>query len=356
MKREEINIGESRYGSPLSDQEMTVDAVIPSYYPDGKLLCLLEKLSVQTHPVRRIHLINTEEAGFGAFLEKNGLTGEIFASRFPMAEVRHIRAEEFDHGATRSLGVQLSEGADAVLMMTQDAVPADDELVVALLRGLTGTEVSHAPAGEREGKQEGDAKACPVIAAVYARQLPAEDAGAAERYTRTFNYPDQPRFKTEADAASLGIKTYFCSNVCALWRRDAVLEAGLFPSPMIFNEDMVLAGRLLQMGYAIRYTPEARVIHSHNYTASQQFHRNFDLGVSQADHPEIFARFPSEGEGVRYVKAVISYLWQSREGKEILPFVWRCAARLAGFRLGKSYQKLPRGLVLRCTGSRNYWK
>ncbi len=34
----------------------------------------------------------------------------------------------------------------------------------------------------------------------------------------------------------------------------------------------------------------------------QQFHRNFDLGVSQAEHPEIFEGVPSEGEGSGLVK------------------------------------------------------
>ena len=38
---------------------------------------------------------------------------------------------------------------------------------------------------------------------------------------------------------------------------------------------------------AIAYVAEARVVHSHNYTNRQQLHRNFDLAVSQADHPEI---------------------------------------------------------------------
>ena len=38
----------------------------------------------------------------------------------------------------------------------------------------------------------------------------------------------------------------------------------------------------------IAYEAEARVLHSHNYTNMQQLRRNFDLGVSQAEHPEVF--------------------------------------------------------------------
>ena len=50
------------------------------------------------------------------------------------------------------------------------------------------------------------------------------------------------------------------------------------------------------------YVPDAKVIHSHNLTPMQQFHCNFDLAVSQAEHPEIFADLKSEGEGIRLVK------------------------------------------------------
>ena len=50
------------------------------------------------------------------------------------------------------------------------------------------------------------------------------------------------------------------------------------------------------------------MVHSHNLTPMQQFHRNFDLAVSQAEHPEIFAELKSEGEGIRLVKQTAKYL------------------------------------------------
>ena len=56
-------------------------------------------------------------------------------------------------------------------------------------------------------------------------------------------------------------------------------------------------------GKAVAYCAEAVVLHSHNYTGIQQFKRNFDLGVSQADHPEIFQAARSESEGIRPGKA-----------------------------------------------------
>ena len=76
----------------------------------------------------------------------------------------------------------------------------------------------------------------------------------------------------------------------------------------IFNEDMIFAARLIQSGRAVAYCAQARVIHSHNYSSIQQFHRNFDLGVSQADHPEVFDCVKSESEGIRMVKQTAGYL------------------------------------------------
>ena len=156
--------------------------------------------------------------------------------------------------------------------MTQDAFPRDKMLISSLSKAFDSD-----------------------VAAAYARQYPKTDCNLAERYSRKFNYPNEPMKKTQADVAKLGIKTYFCSNVCAMYRRDVYNVIGGFTHRTIFNEDMVLAGNACQRGYAICYVPEAGVIHSHNYTCAQQFHRNFDLGVSQADHPEIFAsvkKFP----------------------------------------------------------------
>lgn len=151
--------------------------------------------------------------------------------------------------------------------MTQDAMPADSRLIENLIE----------PLGEE------------LVGVSYARQLPASDCDFIERYTRRFNYPEESRIKGKEDIPELGIKTFFCSNVCAAYRRDVYEALGGFSRRTIFNEDMILAGRMVQAGYKVAYAAGARVIHSHNYSGLQQFHRNFDLAVSQADNPEVFS-------------------------------------------------------------------
>lgn len=86
----------------------------------------------------------------------------------------------------------------------------------------------------------------------------------------------------------------------------------VFINRTIFNEDMIYAAKAIQAGYSVAYAADARVIHSHNYTANEQFHRNFDIGVSQADYPEVFLKnIASESEGIKMVKQTAAYLKQT---------------------------------------------
>ena len=55
----------------------------------------------------------------------------------------------------------------------------------------------------------------------------------------------------------LGIKTFFCSNVCAAYRREIYEELGGFVKHTIFNEDMIYAAKAVEAGYAIAYAADA---------------------------------------------------------------------------------------------------
>ena len=131
---------------------------------------------------------------------------------------------------------------------------------------------------------------------------------------------------------------------------------GGFTFPTIFNEDMIMAGNLIKAGYAVFYAADAQVIHSHNYTWIQQFKRNFDLAVSQADHPEIFKDVPSEGEGIRLVKSTCFYLIKKGRPWLFPQLVFSSAFKFLGYRMGKNYRKLPRRLVMKFTMNPDYWK
>ena len=118
---------------------------------------------------------------------------------------------------------------------------------------------------------------------------------------------------------------------------------------------MIYAAGAIQKGYEIAYEAQAKVIHSHNYSGMQQFHRNFDLAVSQAQHPEIFAKIKSESEGKNYVKRVTRELIRQRHPFQIPGFYTKCAFKYAGYLLGKNYQKLPKGFVIWASDNKDYW-
>ena len=236
----------------------TVDVIIPIYKPDISVFRVIDDMEKKCLRPEHIILMNTEEKYWNELVSSSK---ENPLERYDNIILKHVTKAEFDHGETRNQGVALSN-ADYFLMMTQDAFPKDKMLIANLSKAFDSE-----------------------TAAAYAWQSPKTDCNLATRYSRKFNYPTESMRKTQADVPKLGIKTYFCSNVCAMYRRDVYNVIGGFTHKTIFNEDMVYAGNACQRGYAICYVPEAGVIHSHNYTILQQFHRNFDLGVSQTDRP-----------------------------------------------------------------------
>ena len=302
---------------------MEVDVLIPVYRPDGKLTELLKRLKMQNYPIHRIILMNTEEKHFPA--ELTGVWDRV--------EVYHLAKEEFDHGGTRDRGVRMST-ADLVVCMTQDAMPADETLIEELVKPFDD----------------------PEVWAAYARQLPKENCREVEKYTRSFNYPEESRIKGKEDLPILGINTFFCSNVCAAWRRDKYLELGGFVKRTIFNEDMIYAGTIVKKGGKIAYCADAQVVHSHNYSALEQFHRNFDLAVSQTMHPEIFGGIRSESEGIRLVKKSLSYCIRIGKPWLMIQVVTQSAGKLLGYKLGQQYERLPEKVILACTMNRKFWE
>ena len=105
---------------------MKIDVIIPVYKPGTELLNLLERLEKQTVPLNRIILMNTEKQYLNAIMDEAA-----FCKEHNTVEIHHLSKEEFDHGGTRCAGVAHSD-SDTFIMMTQDAMPADQYLVEKL--------------------------------------------------------------------------------------------------------------------------------------------------------------------------------------------------------------------------------
>lgn len=320
---------EEKTKTPEKIRRRKVDVIIPTYRPGKKFSRLLKMLELQTCPIGRIIVMNTEKA----YWNDRGFEG------IPNLEVHHLSKKEFDHGETRNRGARRSR-ADIMVFMTDDAVPADEKMMENLVAAFD----KRGPRGES------------VIMA-YARQLPDKDCPMAERYTRSFNYPEESCIKTKEDLGRLGIKTFFASNVCCAYDREKFWFQGGFIHKAIFNEDMIFAGRaVLQDDYAIAYVAEARVIHSHNYGCAAQFCRNFDLAVSQTDHPEIFGGIQCESEGIRLVKQTASHLVKIRRPWLVPGMIVKSGFKYMGYRMGRCYHMLPKSLAVKCSMNKEYWK
>jgi len=298
----------------LSD--ISYDIIIPVFHPGASFARMLEMLQKQEIVPSRIILMETLQAG-----EAPG--------SYEGCCVYSVNEKDYDHAGTRRKAVSKST-ADVFIMMTQDAMPVDNQLTKHLLTGLF--EGADTPKNAR-------------TAMCYGRQLPAKDCGMAERFSREFNYPEQGMTKSIDDLKRLGIKTYFASNVCCAYNRAIYDRLGGFEKEAIFNEDMLYAAKALKAGCRIVYEPKARVIHSHNYTARQQFRRNFDNGMSQAMHPEVFGGIKSEGEGMRLVKLSALRLWKEGKPLAVITLIRHSGYKYLGFKLGRSWEKLPPSLV-----------
>jgi rhamnosyltransferase len=308
-------------------KDTQVDVFIPVYKPDNKLNQLLLRMEKQTIRPRKIYILQT----ITDMSRKEVL--DIPKDSSIDIRIVYIKKEDFDHGGTRKFGASLSN-ADILMFMTQDAIPVDELLIEKLIEPYRDS----------------------LVSATYARQLANSKADIIERYTRDFNYPKESIIKSAGDIETLGIKAFFCSNVCATYRRDIYERLGGFVQRTIFNEDMIMAHTMISAGYKIAYQADARVIHSHVYSYLQQFSRNFDLGVSHRQYANVFLGVDSKAEGLRLVKSTLKYLIDNKEYLLIPDLIISSGMKYLGYKLGVNYNKLPKELVIRCTMNKGYWK
>lgn len=304
--------------------EYKIDIIIPTYRSDEKLDQLLTMLYRQTVKPNRVLLLHT--------IEQEGQEQRIPQIDGANIAVIPVQKKDFDHGGTRKFGASLST-ADILMFMTQDAVPVDEYLIERLLEPYSD----------------------PWVAATYARQLADNSVGLVERYTRQFNYPKHSRVKAIEDIKELGIKTFFCSNVCATYRNSVYTKLGGFVDRTIFNEDMIMAAAMLRSDYRVAYVADAKVMHCHNYSYLQQFTRNFDLGVSHKQYEEVFHGVKSESEGIRLVKNTLNYLIEKKQYLLIPDLILNSGFKFLGYQFGIRYQLLPMELVKHFSMNKSYW-
>lgn len=299
-----------------------VSVVIPLYNAIGYLAPLLEQLSVQNRPHELVLIDSSSTDGTPEWLR---------AHQIPF---HSISQSAFNHGSTRNLGVSLATG-DYVVMLTQDALPVGPDSIGRLVSVL---------------------EADPDVALTYGRQLPYADATPLSVFARLTNYPAGNQRKTRADKDLLGIRTCHCSNSFAAYRKSTLLAVGGFPTDVVLGEDVVVAAQFILNDLSIVYCGDAEVVHSHNYTTSEEFRRYFDIGAfHQQRFGLLYPFLRAESEGFRYVRSEWRFLREQHRLDLIPNQLIRTIAKYIGYRMGRLQDKLPNSLKPRISMHRSFW-
>ncbi len=284
---------------------MKISVIIPTLNAESSIGALIDGLYSQSLPPEEIIVIDSSS---------RDSTVSIATRRGCVTVV--IPGEEFNHGSTRNIAAKRAFG-ELLIFMTQDALPANKELIKNLTAPLVDS----------------------TVAASFARQIPYDDASPIEKFARSFNYPPKTIIKELGFLNDLGIKTFSFSNVCSAIKREILLCEGGFPH-IIMNEDMIFSSKLILKGFKVAYRSEAVVFHSHSYSLSEQFKRHFDIGVSLRDNG-ILDYSPPAGEGMRYIVEGVRHLIKEKRPLWGIYFFIDSFYRYAGYFLGVRYMSVP---------------
>lgn len=250
------------------------------------------------------------------------------------AQVINIKRKEFNHGGTRNKAIDLSKG-EFLVYLTQDALPRDHRDIISLIEPLVSNE---------------------NIGMAYGRQIPHENAKIFGSFARLYNYGENSEIKSLKDKDKYGIKTIFCSNSFAVYRKSTLKEVGGFPTDIILGEDTYVCAKMLLKGYEVAYSAEAIVRHSHDYNVIQEFKRNFDIGVFHTNEKWLKKEFSSaEGEGLKFVMNEMKYLIDNKKGYLLLLAVMRNGSKFIGYKLGTFERYIPLELKLKMSMYKSYW-
>lgn len=279
-----------------------VSVIIPTLNAEKYIGRQIELLKKQTVIPDEIIVVDSES---------DDSTGELVKALDNVTFISTKR-KDFNHGGTRNMAFKEAHG-DFVLFLTQDAVPYDDTLIEKLLRAFDD----------------------PKVVVSNGRQVAKESASLMERYVREFNYPDVSIVKSAEDKDRLGIKTFYCSDVCNMYRRTVFEELGGFLSPVRANEDMFFGATAINAGYKIAYVAEAKVRHSHSYSLKKQYERNKNLFYEIEKHKDILDGVSANSEGIKLVKNVVGKLLKGCHFILIIKFGFDCIARYSGSKAGR---------------------
>ncbi len=249
-------------------------------------------------------------------------------------ENRVIKNEEFDHGATRELALEILEDADIIVYLTQDVLLANSDSIVNLINIF-----------ETNNKVSG----------CFGRQLPHNNADLLAKHLRLFNYSPLSYTRNYSDRYVFGIRCVFSSDSFAAYRVDILRNIGGFPDRIIFGEDSFIFAKMLEAGYEVAYVAEAICYHSHNYSIKDEFKRYFDIGVFHRSQNWIIQSFGhANKEGLKFVLSEWKFLLL--RAPWLLPkSIIKTVIKYLGYKLGYNYDIIGVRLCRKFTTNKSFW-
>jgi len=222
--------------------------------------------------------------------------------------VHRIPQEEFGHGRTRNLGVEMTRG-EVICLLTQDVLPCTPDWPIVFARALDDEQV----------------------AGVYGRQIP-RDASTMEMFFVSLNYPPQPlRFNPQSGAHHPRPGRVLFSNAFSAVRRADIVAVPFDDVPV--SEDQVWAQQQLARGRSIVYEPRAEALHAHRYTIRGLFRRTFLVG--QALRLAGMDRGASVPESVSFLAGELAYFVRQGHTHRIPEVLVYESIRWLGFQVGR---------------------
>lgn len=265
-------------------------------------------------------------------LVDSGSTDATLSLARVQANVRLLEIKDFTHGGARNLGIREAVG-DVVVLMTQDAQPADAHWLQALLDPLDD----------------------PTVAGVYSRQVPRADASPMERFFLAHYFPAGPREgrRHHGPGEPVYPETFF-SNVSSASRRETWLRFP-FDETLLMSEDQQFARDALTAGMSLVYEPASVVRHSHRYGLRQTFKRYFDSVIAFRQLARGHHAGISAGLGARLSVAELKYL--TRHHPTVLPYYGLYQLfKAAGVLAAHAADRLPASVCARLSMQPQWWR
>ena len=244
--------------------------------------------------------------------------------------VVRVEPEDYNYGGTRNLGASMTDG-DFLVFISTDVDIRDDNWLMNLVKNLED----------------------PLVAGVYGRQIPKEDASPMEEFFIKYTFPNERKVYYLGEADKL--TDFFFTNTNSVIRRE-VWEKIPLPE-MLKSEDQEWAKRALLVGYKTVYDPDAAVYHSHHYSLKAVFREYFDSGATmpyvyndkKISPPSFLVR------GLNYELNQFRYFLENKYYRHIPYSLVYDFTKFLGYSLGTKCKYMPKGMKKILSKKSNHW-